>query len=91
MCSVEIRTEYLLESGRKNDEVTAEWVRIQNEELYDTYCTLIFILVTKSRKMRWDGHVACMEDWRGAHWGLVGRLEGKRLLGRPRGRWEDNI
>jgi hypothetical protein len=36
MCSVEIRTEQLLEFGRKNDEVTAEWRRLHNEELYDT-------------------------------------------------------
>jgi hypothetical protein len=32
-----------------------------------------------------------MEYWRGAHWGLVGRLEGKRPLGRPKVRCEDNI
>ena len=43
------------------------------------------------KKKKWERHVACMEDWRGADWGLVGRLEGKRLLGKPKFRWEDNI
>ena len=41
--------------------------------------------------MRWAGHVACMEEGRGAHRDLVGKPEGKRPLGRLRRRWEDNI
>jgi hypothetical protein len=41
--------------------------------------------------MRWDGHVARMGKWRGIYGVLVGRPEGKKLLGRPRRRWEDNI
>jgi len=41
--------------------------------------------------MKWAGNVACMEERRGLHRVLVGKLEGKRPLGRPRGRWEDNI
>jgi hypothetical protein len=32
-----------------------------------------------------------MGEGRGVYRGLVGRSEGKRLLGRPRRRWEDNI
>ena len=44
--------------------------------------------VIKSR-MRWAGHVACI--WRGVYRVLVGKPEGKRPLGRPRRRWEDNI
>ena len=47
--------------------------------------------VIKSRRLRWAGHVVRMEEGRGAHKVLVGRLEGKRPLGRPRRRWEDNI
>jgi hypothetical protein len=43
------------------------------------------------KRMRWAGHVAHMREDRGVHRVLVGRLEGKRLLGRPRRRWEDNI
>jgi len=45
----------------------------------------------KSRRMRWAGHVARMEERRGVCRILVGKPEGKRPLGRPRRRWEDNI
>ena len=41
--------------------------------------------------MRWAGHVAHMDEGRGVHRVLVGNPEGKRLLGRRRLRWEDNI
>jgi hypothetical protein len=44
----------------------------------------------KSRRMRWAGHVAPMGAKRNAYRILVGKPEGKRLLGRPR-RWVDNI
>jgi len=40
--------------------------------------------------MRWAGHVACMDEERGVYSVLVGKLEGKRPLGRPRCRWVDN-
>ena len=42
-------------------------------------------------KMRWVGHVARMGERRGVYRVLVGKHEGKRPLGRPRRRWEDNI
>jgi len=41
--------------------------------------------------MRWAGHVASMRDRRGVFRFLVGKTEGKRPLGRPRRRWDDNI
>jgi len=41
--------------------------------------------------MRWAGRVACKGERRGVYRGLVGKPEGKRPLGRPRHRWEDNI
>jgi hypothetical protein len=44
-----------------------------------------------SRRMRWAGHVARMGEDRGAYRVLVGKPEGKRPLGRPRLRWENNI
>ena len=47
--------------------------------------------VVKLRKMRWVGHVARVGERRGVHMVLVGISEGKRSLGRPRRRWEDNI
>jgi len=40
---------------------------------------------------RWAGHVARMGEDRGVHRVLVGKPEGKRSLGRPRRRWEDDI
>ena len=49
------------------------------------------VRVIKSRIMRWAGHVALMGDRRGVLRVLVGKPEGKRPLGRPRPRWEDNI
>jgi hypothetical protein len=49
------------------------------------------VRVVKSRKMRWVGHMARMGEERGVHKVLVGMLKGKRSLGRPRCRWEDNI
>jgi hypothetical protein len=45
----------------------------------------------KSRRMRWAGHVARMGETRNAYRILVGKPEGKRILGRPRRRWVDNI
>jgi hypothetical protein len=41
--------------------------------------------------MRWAGHVARMREDKGVHRVLVGKPEGKRPLGKPRRRWEDNI
>jgi hypothetical protein len=49
------------------------------------------IIVVKSRRMRWPGHVARMGEKRNAYRVLVGKPEGKRPLGIPRRRWVDNI
>jgi len=49
------------------------------------------VRVIKSRKMRWAGHIARLGEGRGVYRVLVGKPEGKRPLGRPRRRWEDNI
>jgi hypothetical protein len=49
------------------------------------------VRVVISKRMRWAGHVARMGVDRGGHRVLVGKPEGKRPLGRPRRRWEDNI
>jgi hypothetical protein len=66
-------------------------VSIHNEELNDLYSSPNIIRVIKSRRMRWAGHVARMEEKRGAYRILVGRPEGRQPLGRPRRRWEYNI
>ena len=45
----------------------------------------------KSRKFRWAGHVARIDEGRSAFKILTGKPTGKKPLGRPRRRWEDNI
>jgi hypothetical protein len=45
----------------------------------------------KLRRMRWAGHIAHMGEGKAVYRVLVGEPEGKRPLGRPRHRWEDNI
>ena len=77
--------------GPKKDEVTGERRKLYNEELSDLCSLPNIVRVVKSRRMRWAGHVARMGQRRGVHRVLVGKPEGKRPLGRPRRRWEDNI
>jgi hypothetical protein len=77
--------------GPKRDEVTGEWIKLHNEKLNDLYSLPNIVRVVKSRRMRWGGHVARMGEGKDVHRVLVGKPEGKRPLGRPRIRWEDNI
>ena len=62
-----------------------------NEELNDLHSSPSIVRLIKPRRIGWAGHVARMEEGRGVHNVLVGKPEGKRPLGRPRRRWEDNI
>ena len=64
---------------------------MHNEELNGLYSSPNTVRVIKSRRMKWAGHVARMEEGRGAYRVLVGKPEGKRPLGRPRRRWVYNI
>jgi hypothetical protein len=77
--------------GPKRDEVTGEWRKLHNEELHDMYSSPTILRVIKSRIMRWARHVARMGEGIAVYRVLVGKPEGKRPLGRPRRRWEDNI
>ena len=77
--------------GPKRNDVTEDWRKLHNEELNDLYCSPNIIRVIKSRRMRWAGHIARIGERRGEYMILVGKPEGKRPLGRPRRRWEDNI
>jgi len=65
--------------------------KLHNKELSDLYSLPNIVPVVKSRRMRWAGRVARMVEGRGAHRVLVGKSDGKRPMGRPRRRWEDNI
>ena len=68
-----------------------EWRRLYNKELNDLYSSPNIVRVIKLRRMRCVRHVACMGEERGVYKVFVGKLEGKRPLGRPRHTWVDNI
>jgi hypothetical protein len=76
--------------GSRMDEVTGEWRKLHNE-LNDLYSLPNIVRMIKSRRIRWTGHLARMWERRFIYRVLVGKAEGKRPLGRPRHRWEDNI
>jgi hypothetical protein len=61
--------------GTKRDELTEELRRLHNKELYVPYSSPNIIRVTKSRRLRWAGHVARMGER-----ALVGKPEGRRPL-----------
>ena len=68
--------------GPRRDEVTGEWRRMHNEELNDLYSSPNIVRVIKSRRMRWVGHVARMDEERGC----IVSWWGNR---RERDDWED--
>jgi hypothetical protein len=55
------------------------------------YSSPSIIRIIKSRRMRWTGHIERRGVKRNAYRILVGNLEGKRQLGKPKRRWVDNI
>jgi hypothetical protein len=71
--------------GPKREE-DGSWRKLHNDEIHDLYSSSNVVRVTKSRRMRWAGHVARMGVGRGVYRILVGRPEGERPLGRPRRR-----
>jgi hypothetical protein len=71
--------------------VTRDWRKLDNKELHNLYSSPNVITVIKSRRMRWAGQVALMEEMRNVYTVLVGNPEGKRLLGKPSRKCEDNI
>ena len=70
----------------KRDEIKRNWRKLRNEELNDLYSWPNIIRMIKSRRMRWTGHVARKGERRGTYGVLVGKLEGKKPLGRQRRR-----
>jgi hypothetical protein len=77
--------------GTKRDGVIGGWRKLHNDELHNLYSSPSIIRIIKSRSIRWAGHVARMGDKRNVYRLLIGKTKGKRPLGRPRGRWIDNI
>jgi hypothetical protein len=76
--------------GPKREE-DGSWRKLHNDEIHSLYSSQNIVRVIISRKMKWAGHVACMGEGRSVYKVLVGSSEGKRPLGRPRRRWDNNI
>jgi hypothetical protein len=76
-------------SGPKREEVAGDWRRLHNEELHNLYTSPNVIRVIKSGRMRWAGEVARIGEIQ--YNILVGQPGGKKIIGRHRHRWEDNI
>ena len=70
---------------------TGEWKKLHNVELHNIYGNADIIRTFKSRGLLWAGHIARIEDGGEAHKLPVEKLKGKRLRGRLKIRWEDNI
>jgi hypothetical protein len=75
--------------GLKRNEAMGGWKKLHNEELHNLYSLPNIIGMTKSRRMRWAGHVACLVDKRTPYRVLVGESEEERPVGRLRHRWKD--
>jgi hypothetical protein len=74
----------------KREEVVEGWRTLHNEEFHTLHTSPNVIRAIKSRSMRWVGHVAHMGEMRNAYRILLVETEGRRLLVRPRCRWEDS-
>jgi hypothetical protein len=72
--------------GPKRNEVTREWRRLHNEELYDLHVSPNIIRVVKSRKIKWSRRATRMGERRGAYRVLVGKSHERTPFGRPWGR-----
>ena len=68
--------------GPRRGEIKVEWRKLRIEELNDLHFSPNINRVTKSRRMRWAGHVERMGESIGAYRVLLGKPEGKRQLGR---------
>jgi hypothetical protein len=75
----------------KRDKVRGEWSKLHNENFNDLHSSPNKVRIINTRRIRRAGHVARMGEKRGVYRVWLGKPEGKRPLGRPRLRWEDNI
>jgi hypothetical protein len=77
--------------GPKREEVAGGWRKLHNEELHNLYASTNIIRVIKSGRMSSAGLVTRIGEMRDAYKILIDKPEGKRPLGRPMRRKEDNI
>jgi hypothetical protein len=77
--------------GAKRDEVTGSLRKLHNEEFHNLYPPPSIIRMRNSKRMRWAGNIARIDEQSNAYRILMGNQEGKRRLRRPRHRWMDNI
>jgi hypothetical protein len=76
---------------RPKREEDRSWRKLHYDELHSLYSSLNIVGVINSRRMRWAGHAVHTREGKDVYRNLVGRPKGRRQLGRPRHRWEDNI
>jgi hypothetical protein len=86
-----LKSSVLNNNNNKQKWLNVEWRRLLNEELHSLYRSPNIVKVIKSRRLRWAGHIARMEESGSGFKIITGKPTGKRTLGRPRCRWEDNI
>jgi hypothetical protein len=67
------------------------WRIRYNEELYDMYQDMSLSTYIQIKRLKWAGHVIRMEDYHITKKILGGSFTGKRPVGRPHSRWEDNV
>jgi hypothetical protein len=71
--------------------VTERWKRVYNEKLHNFCASPSIIRMMNSWRMRWTGHLARIGGKKNVYKIVMGKPEGKRSIGRPKRRWEDNI
>jgi len=77
--------------GSEGEEVTGEWRKLHDEELYFLYSSPNIVRVIKVEKNEMGEACSTYGERRGIYRVLVGKPEGKTPIGRPRHIWEDNI
>jgi hypothetical protein len=60
-------------SGSERDEIIRIWRQLHNQELHNLNFSLYIIRMTRSRRMRWEGHVTRMGEKKNAYGVLVGK------------------
>jgi hypothetical protein len=76
--------------GPNGEEVTGGWRKLHNEELHNLQSSANIIRIITPRRIRWIGHIASRGEIISLKV-LVGKPKGRRPLGKPTYKYEDNI